>query len=72
MIVPRMPPEVLPPPGVVVPVGVGDDVGVGEELGVGDELVLGGAEVCWDFEGVGEDGWLPGRADFPDCPAPGV
>jgi hypothetical protein len=55
MIVPRMPLELLPE----VVVGVGDAVSVGvgdDELAVGDELVLGGAEVCLDFDGVGEDG----------------
>jgi hypothetical protein len=73
MIVPRMPPEVPPPPGVVVSVGVGDAGGVvgGVEVGVG-WVVLGGGEVCLDFEGVAEDGWLPGLEDFPDFPAPGV
>ncbi len=72
MIVPRMPPEALPLPGVVVAVGVGVvGVGVGVELeGVGE--LLGGAEVCLDFVGVAEDGWLPGREDFPDFPAPGA
>ena len=75
MIVPRMPPpEVPPPPGAVVSVGLGDAGGVvgGGELGGGDELVLGGAEVCLDFVGVAEDGWLVGREDFPDFVAPGV
>jgi hypothetical protein len=69
-----MPPELLPLPGAVVSVGVGDTGGVegGGELGGGGELVLGGAEVCLDFEGVAEDGWLPGLEDFPDFPAPGV
>jgi hypothetical protein len=74
MIVPRMPPEVLPLPGVVVTVGVGDAGGVegGGELGGGGELVLGGGEVCLDFEGAAEDGWLPGLEDFRDFLAPGV
>jgi hypothetical protein len=72
MIVPRMPPEVLPPAGGVVSVGVGVGVGVvGVELGVGAALVDGG-EVCLEFEGFAEDGWLPGLEDFPDFPAPGV
>jgi len=74
MIVPRMPPELPPPPGAVVPVGEGDSVGDdgGVELGAGGELLLGGADGCLDFEGAAEDGWLPGREDFPDFPAPGV
>ena len=74
MIVPRMPlPEVPPPPGAVVSVGLGDAGGVvgGGELG-GGELELGGAEVCLDFVGVAEDGWLAGREDFPDFLVPGV
>ena len=72
MIVPRMPPEELPPAGGVVSVGVGVGVGVvGVELGVGAALVDGG-EVCLVFEGLAEDGWLPGLEDFPDFPAPGV
>ena len=55
MMVPRMPLEVLPLPGVVVSVGVGDAGGVvvGDAGGVG---VLVGGEVCFDFEGVAEEG----------------
>ncbi len=46
-------------------------MGVGDELWVGGGLVLGGAEVCLDFDGAGEDGWLPALDDFPDFAAPG-
>jgi hypothetical protein len=73
MIDPRVPPELVPLVGVgeldAVSVGEGDD-DVSDGVGDGEELV--GGVVCLDFEGVAEDGLLPGLDDFPDCTIAGV
>ena len=76
MIVPSTPPELVPLVGGGLVGGsvVGGGVVGGGVVGGGAAVVGGvlvGGVVCLDFEGFAEDGWLAGRDDFPDFPAPG-
>jgi hypothetical protein len=73
MIDPSAPLELLPLVGGAVVGGgvvgggvVGGVVVGGADVGGG---VVGGV-VCLDFEGLTEDGGLPGLDDFPDSPGP--